>query len=80
MSIRVSLESNEGFTNNTSDYQNIIFLNGLENPTFSELEDVYNHSSGVFNYIRITFLNMFDKPFCISNNLIHASVITDNTN
>ena len=28
LSIRVSLESNEGFTNNTSDYQNKIFLNG----------------------------------------------------
>ena len=80
LSIRLSLESNEGYTNNTSDHQNIVFLNGLENVSFFELEDVYNHSIGLFNYIRITFLNMFDKPFCISNNLINASVITDNTN
>ena len=80
LSIRVSLESNEGFTNNTSDQQNIVLLNGLENPSLFELEDVYSYPLGVFNYIRITFLNMFDKSFCISNNLIHASVITDNTN
>ena len=80
LSIRVSLEPNEGFANNTTDHQNIVFLNGLENPCLFELEDVYSHPLGVFNYIRITFLNMFDNFFCISNNLIHVSVIIDNTN
>ena len=80
MSIRVSLEPNEGFANNTIDHQNIVFLNVLENRSLFELEDVYSHPLGVFNYIRITFLNMFDNFFCISNNLIHVSVIIDNTN
>ena len=78
LSIRLSLESNEGYTNKTSDHHNIVFLDGLENVSFFELEDIYNHSTGIFNYIRITFLNVFNKPFCVSNNVIHASIITNN--
>ena len=74
LSIRLSLESNEGYTNKTSDHQNIVFLNWLENVSFFEVAYVYNHSTGIFNYIRITFLNMFNKPFCVSNNMIHAYI------
>ena len=80
MSIRVSLEPHYGFTNTINDHQNIVFLSDSENPPVIEFEDKYSHNSGIFNYIRITFSDIFKKSFCINNHAIYVSFIIENEN
>jgi hypothetical protein len=80
LSIRASLEPHYGFTNTINDHQNIVFLSDSENPPVIEFEDKYSHNSGIFNYIRITFSDIFKKSFCISNNAIYVSFIIENEN
>ena len=78
LSIRVSLESNYGFANTINDHQNIVFLSDSENPHVIEFEDKYSHNSGIFNYIRITFSDIFKKSVCINNHAIYVYFIIEN--
>ena len=58
--------------------KNIVFLSDSENPHVIEFEDKYSHNSGIFNYIRITFSDVFKKSFCINNHAIYVSFIIEN--
>ena len=78
LSIRISLESNQGYVNTMNDHQNIVFLTNCENPHVIELEDKYCHNPGVFNYIRVTFTDVFKKSFYVNNRNIYISIIIEN--
>ena len=70
---KLSFECTEGTrANQIASHQHIVFLDEGENPSLFELEEKYVHPSGIFNYVRITVVNVFDEQFLMSYNVIYA--------
>ena len=78
LSFRLSFESTEASKpNHMSAQQHVVFLSEGENPSLFELEEKYPHNPGIFNYIRIAISNVFNEPFLMYSNIIHASLMLD---